>query len=159
MTFPYNIKINKCIGSCDNITNPYARAYFPDIVENVSVKVFNLISQQNETRQIFLHICILNETVCNNKQKWNKDECRCECLKTKKCDDDIVWNINNCECEYGKKAAKLTTGEECEEINNDSLYNKTILTKEMVEDCKPFVASSIFFPFIYIGWFDTYWSA
>ena len=47
MTFPYNIKVNKCIGCCNNITNPYAGACVPDIVKNVSVKVYNLISQQN----------------------------------------------------------------------------------------------------------------
>ena len=66
---------------------------------------------------------------------------------TKKCDDDFVWNISNCECDYRKKAAKLTT-EECEEIINNITTitpNKTIITKELVENCKPFVASSILF--------------
>ena len=53
--FPYKIKINKCIGRCNNITNPYSRVCFPDIVKNISVKVFNLISQQHETRQISLY--------------------------------------------------------------------------------------------------------
>ena len=50
-----------------------------------------------------------------------------------------------------KKEAKLTSKEECEEINdiatinNDISHNKTILIKEIVEDCKPFVTSSISF--------------
>ena len=52
-----------------------------------------------------------------------------------------------------KKAAKLTTEEECEEIddiatiNNEVVSNKTILVKEkhFLEDCKPFAASSILF--------------
>ena len=151
MTFPYNIKVDRCTGSCNNITNPYNRACVPSIVKNFSCKVFNLVSQQNETRQIFFHKsctcdCLLNETACNAKQKWNKDECRCVCLETKKCDIGFVWNVCNCECEKGKKAAKLTTKEECEEINddvatikNDILHNKTILMKEIIEDCQPFV--------------------
>ena len=49
-----------------------------------------------------------------------------------------------------KKAAKLTT-EECEEIFDDTTtitQNKTSVIKELVENCKPFVASSISFLFI-----------
>ena len=38
----------------------------------------------NETKSIKLHetckrISRLNEIICNNKQRWNKDKCRCEC--------------------------------------------------------------------------------
>ena len=52
MTFPYNIKVDRCIGSCNNITNPYSKVCLPGIVKNVTVKVFNLISQQNEMKVI-----------------------------------------------------------------------------------------------------------
>ena len=67
--------------------------------------------------------CLLNKTVCNDKQKWNSEECKCECLKIKNCD---TWNFGSCECEESKKAAKLTTEEECEEIIDDITQNKTI---------------------------------
>ena len=71
-------------------------------------------------------------------------------LKIEKCDDDFLWNISYCECEYSK-AAKLTTAEECEEINDDDISNKkTILMKEYIEHCKPFIASSILFLLIAI---------
>ena len=48
------------------------------------LKVFNLISLTNETRHIKWHAackCIsrLDKIICNNKQPWNKDKCRCEC--------------------------------------------------------------------------------
>ena len=46
-----------------------------------------------------------------------------------------------------KKAVKLTT-EECEEIIDDTTtitQNKTIVIKELVENCKPFVSSSTLF--------------
>ena len=39
----------------------------------------------NETRHIKWHescnckCCRLDASVCNNKQRWNKDKCRCEC--------------------------------------------------------------------------------
>ena len=50
MTFPYKIKVDRCIGSCNNIINPYSKVCVPDIVKNISVKVFDLISQQNKLR-------------------------------------------------------------------------------------------------------------
>ena len=46
--FPFSIKINKCSGSCDNINDPYAKLYVSDIVKNLNVKVFNLMSKTNE---------------------------------------------------------------------------------------------------------------
>ena len=112
MVFPYNIKVNKCNGNCNNIINPYAKVCIPDIMKNVTVKIFDLMTLVNTTKQITFHesckcVCRLDSIVCDNKQKWNKNKCRCECLVDKKCDDDFVWNISNCECEYKKKAARL----------------------------------------------------
>ena len=39
------------VGSCDNINCPYAKMCVPD-VKNLNLKVFNLMSRTNETRQI-----------------------------------------------------------------------------------------------------------
>ena len=50
--FPFSIKINKCSGNCNNINDPYARVCVPDIVKNLNVKVFNLMSRTNETKSI-----------------------------------------------------------------------------------------------------------
>ena len=50
--FPFSIKTSKCSGSCYNINNPYAKLCFPDVVKNINIKVFNLISVTNETRHI-----------------------------------------------------------------------------------------------------------
>ena len=50
--YPYSIKVNKCGGSCSNINDPYSKLCVPDIVKNMNVKVFNLMSRINETRQI-----------------------------------------------------------------------------------------------------------
>ena len=91
MTFPYKIRVDRCIGSCNDVNNPHFKVYNPDIVKNISLKVLNLISQQNQLKNVQFHEsckcdCLLNETVCNDKQKWNKDKCRCECLKIENCD-------------------------------------------------------------------------
>ena len=141
---PYDIKVNRCSGNCNNITNPYAKVCVPDIIKNVTVKMFHFITLTNKTKQVIFHesckrICRLYPIVCNNKQRWNKNKCRCKCLVNKKCQNDFVWNYSNCECEYRKKASKLI--EECEEKNGFT-QNKKILTR-YIENCKPFVASSI----------------
>ena len=53
--YPYGIKVNKCSRSCSNINDPYAKLCVPDIIKNINVKVFNLMSRINETRQIIWH--------------------------------------------------------------------------------------------------------
>ena len=50
--YPVSIKTNKCSGSCNNINNLHAKLCFPDVVNNLKVKVFNLMSRTNETRHI-----------------------------------------------------------------------------------------------------------
>ena len=72
--FPFNIKTNKCIGSCNNINNPYAELCVSYVVKNFNVKVFNLMSITNETRHIEWHEtckckCRLDASVCNTKQR------------------------------------------------------------------------------------------
>ena len=83
MFYPYSIKVNKCGGNCNNINNLYAKLCIPDVVKSINVKVFNLMSRVNETRQILWHetckcVCRLSVAVYNSKQIWNDDKCRCE---------------------------------------------------------------------------------
>ena len=82
--YPYSIQVSKYSGSFNNINNPYVKLCVPDVFKNINVKVFNLISSNNETRHIeqqetCKYKCRLDASVCNNKQRWNKDKCRCEC--------------------------------------------------------------------------------
>ena len=53
--YPFSIKTSKCSGSCNNINNPCAKLCVPDVVKNLNVKVFNLVSGTNETRRIEWH--------------------------------------------------------------------------------------------------------
>ena len=50
--YPFSIKVNKCSGSCNNVNDPYAKLCVPDVVKNINVKVFNLISFTNQTKHI-----------------------------------------------------------------------------------------------------------
>ena len=43
--YPFSIKTSKCSGSCNNINDPYAKIYVSDVVKDLNVKVFNLISR------------------------------------------------------------------------------------------------------------------
>ena len=108
--YPFSIKTSKCSGNCNNINDPYAKICVPDVVKDLNVKVFNLMSRTNETRHIKWHEtckckCRLDAIVCNNKQRWNKNKCRCECkelINKGVCDKDFIWNPSNCECECNK---------------------------------------------------------
>ena len=51
MFYSYSIKINKCKGSCKTFSDPYAKLCVPETIKNINVKVFNLMSKTNETRQ------------------------------------------------------------------------------------------------------------
>ena len=98
MIYPYSITINKCKGSCNTINHPYAKLCVPDTIKNINVKLFNLMSRTNGTRHIEWHKtckfnCRLDASVCNNKQRWNEDKCRCECkelLDKGMCDKEFI---------------------------------------------------------------------
>ena len=110
---PFSIKINKYSGNCNNINNAHAKICVPDTVKNLNVKVFNLMSQTNETRHIKWHetckcICRLDRIICDSKQRWNEGKCRCECkelIDKGVCDKRCIWNPSNCECECDKSCA------------------------------------------------------
>ena len=50
--YPFSIKVNKCSGSSNNINDPYTKLCVPDVVKNINVKVFNLMSWSNQTKHI-----------------------------------------------------------------------------------------------------------
>ena len=63
MTFPYKIKVDKCVGSCNDVNNPYFKVSTPDILKNISVKFLDLISKKNVLKNIIFH-----------------KSCKCDCL-------------------------------------------------------------------------------
>ena len=108
--YPYTIKINRCKDNCNTINEPYARICVPDHIKDTNVKVFNLMSRTNETRHIKWYKackckCRLDASICNNKQRWYEDKCRCECkelMDKEMRDKGFVWNPSNYECEFDK---------------------------------------------------------
>ena len=135
--YPFSIKTSKCSGNCNNINDPYARICVPDIVKNLNVKVFNLMSRTNETRFIEWHEtckceCRLDAIVCNNKQHWNNDKCRCECkelIVKGVCDKGHVWNTCKCECECDKSC------DVGEYLDYETCKCKKRLINKLVDEC------------------------
>ena len=79
------------------------------------------MSRTNETRFIEWHEkckckCRLDAIVCNNKQRWNKNQCRCECkelIDKEICDKGFIWNLSNCECDKNCDISKYLDLENC----------------------------------------------
>ena len=62
----------------------------------------------NEIRNVLRHesckcVCRLNSSVCNSKQIWNSDTCRCDCnehfVGIINCTKGYMWNPSTCECQ------------------------------------------------------------
>ena len=91
----------------------------------------------NETRHIKWHEtckckCRLDASVCNHKQRWNYDKCRCEykeLIDEGVCDKGYAWNASNCKCECDKSCdvGKYLDYENCK--------HKKRLVNELVEEC------------------------
>ena len=50
--YPFSIKTSKCSGSCYNINDPHVKICVPNVIKDLNVEVFNLMSRTNETRHI-----------------------------------------------------------------------------------------------------------
>ena len=50
--YPFNIKTSKCSGNWNNINDPYAKICVPDVIKDLNIKVYNLMSRNNEARHI-----------------------------------------------------------------------------------------------------------
>ena len=103
----------------------------------------------NETRNVLWHesckcICKLNSSVCNNKQIWNGDTCRCDCnedfVGIINCTKGYTWNPSTCEyqCDTWCKPGQYLDHkncvcknkligrviEECISVINETMINK-----------------------------------
>ena len=95
------------------------------------------MARTNETRHIKWHEickckCRLDASVCNSKQRWNKDTCRCECkelIDKGICAKGFIWNPSNCQCECDKSCG---VGEYLDYANCKC---RKKLVDKLVEEC------------------------
>ena len=110
--YRFSIKTSKCSMCCNNNNDRYAKLCVPDVIKNMSIEVFNLMSITNEWRHIkWDESCKckyrLDPSVCNGKQLWNDDKCRYECKKFIDkgiCNKGFICNPSKCECECDKSS-------------------------------------------------------
>ena len=109
--YPYNVLVNKCSGSCNTLDNPMTKLCLPNVIKRVNMQVYNFLTMLNETRNVLWHEsckCVfkLNSSICNNKQIWNSDTCRCDCNEDFdgiiSCAKGYTWNPSICECQCDK---------------------------------------------------------
>ena len=114
--YPFTVGVSKCGGN--TIDDSQTQVYVPNKVNNMNVKVFNLISRVNETRFLVQYkLCRckseLSESGCNSNQKWNHDESPRECHDESpreckvlddqgSCKDDYMWNSSTRDCKCNK---------------------------------------------------------
>ena len=130
------------------INNPMAKLRIPDIIKRVNMQVYNFLMMLNEARSVLWHekckcVCRLNSSVCNSKQIWNSDTCRCDCNEDVasiiNCTKGYTWNPSTCECQNdmwckpgqyldhkncvckNKLIGKIT--EECTNVINEAMIN------------------------------------
>ena len=106
--YPYNVLVSKCSRSRDTLDNPMAKLCVPNIIKRINMKVCNFLMRLNETRNVLQHesckcVCRLNSSVCNSKQIWNSDTCRCDYnedfASIINCTKGYTWNPSTCECQ------------------------------------------------------------
>ena len=76
--------------------------------------------------------CRLDASVCNDKQRWNNDKCRCESkelIDKGVCDKGFIWNPSNCECECDKSC------DVGEYLDYEKCKCRKKLVDKLVEEC------------------------
>ena len=76
--------------------------------------------------------CRLDASVCNEKQRWNDDKCRCECkelIDKCVCDKGYIWNLSNCTCECDKSC------DAGEYLDYENCKCRKRLVDKLVEEC------------------------
>ena len=170
----FSIKTSNCSGSCNNVNDHYPKLCFPDVVINLNVKGFNLMSRTNETRHIEWHKTCkckyrLDASACNNKQRWNEDKYKCEwkeliykgvcnkgfngnssngeCKCDKSCDNGEHLDYENCKC---RKQLVNKLVEECTEyIEETRLVEKTSAKNKNKHKCSSFTLCIVLFSIIF----------
>ena len=102
------------------------------------MKVYNVLTMLNETCNVLWHesckcVCKLNSSVCNNKQIWNSNTCRCDCNEdfagVVGCDKGYTWNpsTRECQCDTWCKPGQYLDHKNC--------ICKNKLIGRLIEEC------------------------
>ena len=163
--YPYKVLVNKCSGSCNTLDNPMSKICVPKVIKNVNMQIYNFLMRLNETRNVLWHescncVCKLSSSVCNNKQIWNNDTCRCDCNEdfagTINYAKGYRWNPSTCECQCNKwcKQGQYLDHKNCACKNKligrvieecTSVINETIINKDNITNNNTYLILFIVF--------------
>ena len=109
----------------------------PVIVKNMNLKVFNLVSRINEARQIIWRksckcVCRLTSAICNSRQVWNEDRCKCEYRELANkgtCDKGYIRTPSICGCECDKSCG---IGQY---LDYKSCVSRNSVVDRLIEEC------------------------
>ena len=115
-----------------------AKMCVPNVIKRRNMQVYNFLMRLNETRNVLWHesckcVCKVNSSVCNSKQIWNSDTCRCDCTEDFagiiSCTRGYTWNPSACEFQrdmWGKPGQYL---------NRKNCIFKNKLIGRLIEEC------------------------
>ena len=115
-----------------------AKLCVPDIIKRVNMQFYNFLMMLNETRSVLWHesckcVCKLHSSVCNNKQIWNSDACRCDCnedfASIISCTKGYTWNPSTCECQCD------TWCKPGQYLDHENCICKNKLIGKIIEEC------------------------
>ena len=62
--YPFAVKLDKCIGSCNTLNDLSNKACVPNKTEDLYLSVFNIVTRINESKTLIMHISC--ESVCKS---------------------------------------------------------------------------------------------
>ena len=139
------------------------------------MKVYNFLTMLNETRNVLWHesckcVCKLNTSVCNNKQIWNSNTCRCDCNEDFagiiNCAKGYTWNPSTCECQCD------TWCKPGQYLDHKNFVCKNKLVGRLISECTSIINETMMnnndnnndnnfyriMAYVFIGLFDCLWS-
>ena len=69
--YPFAVKLDRCVGSCNTLNNLSNKACVPNKTENLNLSILNMITEINEEKTLTKHIpcqckCKFDERKCNS---------------------------------------------------------------------------------------------
>ena len=87
--------------------------------------------------------CRVDASACNNKQRQNNAQCKCDCkelIDKRICDKELIWKRSNCECDKLCDVGEHLDYKNCKCIKKDQLINwlknvvKILIKNEMIHN-------------------------
>ena len=85
--YPFAIKLDRCVGSCNTINDLSNKVCVPNKPEDLNLSLFNMIIGISESKALTKHvsykcICRSDGRNCKSDQRWNIDKYQYECKKS-----------------------------------------------------------------------------